>query len=174
MWRERPRRCCQGWEAASASFQRKTRRQVRIQCSTRSIRFSNSSANTLRINSLSYGSRHSRLHYARRVDATKSAEQSLSQLVTVDEIAVVGKCNTITMRHTTLLPVREVRKEGLRLVAIRGTSSGITDVSNSVITRQLGEVVLVEHSRREKGGTEATQTPNRCPSPSSPALRHRW
>ena len=86
----------------------------------------------------------------------------------------MGKRNTITIHHDMLLPIRKVRKEGLRLVAIRGTSSGITDVSNSVITGQLGEVVLVEHSRREKGGTEATQTPNRCPSPSSPALRHWW
>ena len=147
---------------------------MRHQHSTRSIRSSNSSANTLRINSLSYSSGHSRPHYARRVDAAKSAQQSLSQLVTVDQIAVVGKRNTITMRRNTLLSIREVRKEWLCLVTIRGTSSGITDVSNSVITGQLGEVVLVEHSRCEKGGTGATQTPNRCPSPSSPALRHKW
>ena len=128
----------------------------------------------LRINSLSYNSQHVRLSYARRVDATKSAEQSLSQFVTVVEIAVVSKRNPITMHHNVLLPIREVRKEGLCLVTIRRTSSRIANVSNSIKASQLGKVVLVEHSRHEKRGMGTTQTPNRCPSLSSPALRHRW
>ena len=46
--------------------------------------------------------------------------------------------------------LREVGEEGLRLVAVGRTGSGVADVSNAIVTVQLGQVILVEHSDGER------------------------
>ena len=93
--------------------------------------------------------------YARRIDAAESAQQSLSQLVTVDEIAVVGESNAVAMHSIRFAHLRVVGEEGLRLVAVRRTGSGVADVANTVVARQLGQIILVEHSGDE-GKTEGS------------------
>ena len=93
--------------------------------------------------------------YTRRVDAAESAQQSLSQLVAVDEIAVVGKSNAVAMHSVRFAHLRVVGEEGLCLVAVRRTGSGVADVANTVVARQLGQVILVEHSGDE-GKTEGS------------------
>ena len=93
--------------------------------------------------------------YTRRVDAAESTQQFLSQLVAVDEIAVVGESNAVTMHSARFAHLRVVGEEGLRLVAVRRTGSGVADVANTVVSRQLGQVVLVEHSGDE-GKTEGS------------------
>ena len=93
--------------------------------------------------------------YTRRVDAAESAQQSLSQLVAVDEIAVVGKSNAVAMHSARFAHIRVVGEEGLRLVAVRRTGSGVADVANTVVARQFGQVILIEHSGDE-GKTEGS------------------
>lgn len=58
----------------------------------------------------------------------------------------MGKSNSISIHSFRTMHLRKIGEEGLRLVAVRRAGSGVADVANAIVTRQLGQIILVEHS----------------------------
>ena len=76
--------------------------------------------------------------YTCSVDTAKAIKKLFLKLVTVNKVSIVSKRDSITTSHFHLSIIRKIRVEWLSLSAIWRSSSWVTNVSNTIITCQLG------------------------------------
>ena len=69
--------------------------------------------------------------------------------------------------------IRIVGVERLSLVLVGSSGSRVTNVSNTPVTSELHQIVLVEHPGNYKIELSPTQKPNHCPSQYAPAVHRK-